>query len=242
MSGSGFDKLFPIPKSPRDAHRAYARSRGGLHVHARIADVEHPLLRRARQRENLLHHGRIRLQRHPFALAEDRGERNVGKKQPDELLGSRLKFVRRHGDTHAAPHKPRDQLRNPVVRLGVGVDMLGIVFHEIGAHGRYGIGRTKLFGQRALHEPHDAVADEMAVLLVGVLRKAAQGQNGVAGDGQIADRIEQRAVEVEDDQIGIYSRFHNHCLRPAEDAAFLIFQPRAATHSDISGLTILKIQ
>ena len=22
MSGSGFDKLFPIPKSPRDAHRA----------------------------------------------------------------------------------------------------------------------------------------------------------------------------------------------------------------------------
>ena len=71
---------------------------------------------------------------------------------------------------------------------------------------------------------------------------AAQGQNGVAGDGQIADRIEQRAVEVEDDQIGIYSRFHNHCLRPAEDAAFLIFQPRAATHSDISGLTILKIQ
>ena len=82
----------------------------------------------------------------------------------------------------------------------------------------------------------------MAVLLVGVLRKASQGQNGVAGDGQIADRIEQRAVEVEDDQIGIYSRFHNHCLRPAEDAALLIFQPRAATHSDISGLTILKMQ
>ena len=72
-------------------------------------------------------------------------------------------------------------------------------------------------------------------MLEGVTRdfprvlQAAQGQNGVAGDGQIADRIEQRAVEVEDDKRSF------HFFR-------FMFQPTAATSSDISGETILKMQ
>ena len=101
-SGSGFDKLFPIPKSPRDAHRAYARSRGGLHVHARIADVEHPLLRRARQRENLLHDGRIRLQRHPFDAGrrprrKERREKTAGRASrfPPEICSTPRRYARR---------------------------------------------------------------------------------------------------------------------------------------------------
>ena len=74
-----------------------------------------------------------------------------------------------------------------------------------------------------------AVSDEVAILLIGVLRKPPHGQYGIAGDGQVADRVEQRAVEVEDDEFGIHF-------------PFLIFQPMAATRSDISGETILKMQ
>ena len=80
--------------------------------------------------------------------------------------------------------------------------MRRIVFDEIGPHEGDVLGRAQLLGQSALDEAHDAVADERAILLVGVLRKAPQGQHGVAGDGQVADRVEQRAVEVENHELG----------------------------------------
>ena len=107
--------------------------------------------------------------------------------------------------------------------------MLRVVFYEIGPHERDVFRRTQRFGQRPFHQPHDAVADKMTVFLVGVLRKSPEGQHGVACDSQVPDRIEQRAVEVEDDEFGI------HFFR-------FIFHPTAATSSDISGETILKIQ
>ena len=100
---------------------------------------------------------------------------------------------------------------------------------RIGTHECHVPGRPQRLGQGPFDEPHDAVADEMAVLLVGVLGKPPQGQHGVAGHGQVADGIEQRAVEVEDDEFG----FHGFRF---------IFQPTAATNSDISGETILKMQ
>ena len=77
------------------------------------------------------------------------------------------------------------------------VDMREIIRHEIAPHGVDRVGRAQCFGKCALHEPHDAVAYETTVVLVTVLRQSAQRQHGVATDGQIADRVEQRAVEVE---------------------------------------------
>ena len=111
----------------------------------------------------------------------------------------------------------------------MAVDVCGVVRHEVGPHEGDVLRRAQRLGQRPFDETHDAVPDEAAILLVGVLREPPHGQHGIAGDGQVADRIEQRAVEVEDDEFGIHF-------------PFLIFQPMAATRSDISGETILKMQ
>ena len=115
----------------------------------------------------------------------------------------------------------------------MAVDMLRIVTHEVGPHERHVFRCAQLLGQGPLDEPHDAVSHETAVLPVGVLRQSAKGQHGVAGDGQVADRIEQRAVEIEDNQF----RIHRTGL-----LFFRIFHPAAATISDMSGLTRLKTQ
>ena len=62
-----------------------------------------------------------------------------------------------------------------------------------------------LLGQGALHEPHYSVADETAIVVVTVLRQVAQAEHVVAAHGQIAYRVEQRAVEVEDDEFGFHA-------------------------------------
>ena len=111
----------------------------------------------------------------------------------------------------------------------MAVDVVDVVFHEVGPGRRHVFGRAQHLGQGPFDQTQDAVSDKVAILLVGVLRKPAQGQHGIAGDGQIADRVEQRAVEIEDDKFGI------HCC-------FLIFQPMAATSSDINGDTMLNMQ
>ena len=84
-------------------------------------------------------------------------------------------------------------------------------------------------GSGKARSTQNAVAHEMTVLLVGVLRQSPHTQHGVACHGQVADRVEQRAVEVEDDEFGF------HFFR-------FMFHPTAATSSDISGETMLKMQ
>src|SRR5699024_11122762 len=74
--------------------------------------------------------------------------------------------------------------------------------HEIASHGVDRVRRAQCFGKCALHEPHDAVAYETTVVFVTVLRQSAQRQHGVATDGQIADRVEQRSVEIENSESG----------------------------------------
>ena len=229
MPRPGGDQLRTVAETPRHTRRAHPGRRRGLDVHPRIADIQHLLTRRARPCENLLDDCRRRFQRHAGTLAQHRGERHPGEEQPDELLGPGLELVRRHGQRDAPPRQFGDQLRNSVVGPRMGVDVFGVVFHEVGAHRGDGFGRAQRLGQGAFHEPQDAVADEMTVFLIGVLRQSPHTQHGVARHGQIADRVEQRAVEVEDDERSF------HFFR-------FMFQPTAATSSDISGETMLKMQ
>ena len=204
MPGAVLGELLARAESPSDPRGAYAGRGGRLHVDARVAYVERLFARCARDGEDLLDDGRIGFERHVGPLSEHRDEAGVGEEDPDQLLGARLKLVRGHGEVDAAPCQFGDRLRNACVGAGVAVDAVGVVPYEVGAHERHVFGRAQRLGQRPLHEAHDAVADERAVLFEGVLRKAAQRQCGVAGDGQIADRVEQRAVEVEDDESGFF--------------------------------------
>ena len=235
-------QLLARAESPRHAGRTHAGRSGRLHVDARIAHVEHPAGGRARGGEDLPDHGGIGLQRHAGPLAEDRREGNVGEKEPHELLGARLELVRRDGRPHAPRRQRGQQLGNPRIGLREGVDVRRIVGHEVGPHERHVLGRTQRLGQRTLHQAHDSVAHEAAIVLVGVLREPPHGQAGIARHGQIADGVEQRTVEIENHQFGIRRLFHSQSFRPPAQTALRIFQPAAATRSDISGLTILKMQ
>ena len=58
MLRPGLHEFLPGPESPRHANRTHAGRRRGLHVHARIAYVEHLPARRTGAGENLLHHRR----------------------------------------------------------------------------------------------------------------------------------------------------------------------------------------
>jgi len=156
-------------------------------------------LRHAAAGKDLLDDGRIGLQRHVGTLSEDCRKGHFGKEARDEFRGSLLELVRGHGQLHAVLREFGQQLRNASIGFRMAVDVVDIVLHEVGTRRRHVVGRTQLLGQRPLHKAQDAVADKVAILLVGVLRKPPQGQHGVAGNGQVADRIEQRAVEVEDD-------------------------------------------
>ena len=200
--GAGFHELRAGAEPPRNAHRAYAGGCGRLHVDARVADEEHPVARHGHPLQNLLRDGRIGFQGHAFALAQHGGELHVGKEACDELRGACLELVRGHGEPHTPGGERAEQLRNALVGARPEVDVRGVVLHEVAAHGGDGVGRSQGFGQGALHEAEDAVAYETAILLVGVLRQTPEGQCRVACDGQVADGVEQGAVEVEDREFG----------------------------------------
>ena len=68
--------------------------------------------------------------------------------------------------------------------------MVDVVLQKILAGGFDVLRRAQLLGQGALHEPHDPVADETAVVVVAVLRQVAQTEHVVAAHGQIAYRVE----------------------------------------------------
>ena len=164
-----------------------------------------------------------------ISSTENRIEWYLREEKPDELFGACLKLVGSHGQPHAPAHQLGEQFGDAGVGLGVGVDMFGVVAHEVSPHQRHVLGRAQRFGQGPFHQPHDAVAHEAAIFVVGVLRQSAQRQRGVACHGQVADGVEQRAVEVENRQFGLHR--------------FLWMRPStAATASDISGLTMLKMQ
>ena len=110
------------------------------------------------------------------------------------------------------------------------VDVVDVVVEKIATCGGYILRRAQLLGQGALHQAHDAVADKGAVGRIVVLWQVAQGQHVVGRFGQVANRVEQRAVQIEDCEL----RSH-YFVR-------LIFQPMAATKIDIRGLTRLKMQ
>ena len=179
--------------------------------------------------QNLLGHRRIGLQRHALALPQHSLEADVGKERPDYFFGARLELVGGYGQLHAPADEFGEQFGNAGVGFGADVEVVGVVGYEVGPHQRHVFRRPQRLGQGPFDQPHDAVAHETAVGFVGVLRQSAQSERRVAGHGQVADRVDQRAVEIENRQSGF------HDLRRMR-------HPRAATRSDIRGLAMLKMQ
>lgn len=59
-------------------------------------------------------------------------------------------------------------------------------------------------------QPHNAVADKTAILLIGMQGQSPRSQHMIAASRQIADRIEQRPVQVENHQFRIHIKSLNY--------------------------------
>lgn len=126
---------------------------GRLHVHPRIAHVEHLAGGDARRSQYFADDRRIGFERHVGTLSQNHVEADVGEIAADELLGAGLELVRRNGQPHAPPLQLGQQFGNSLVRERMFVDMREIIRHEIAPHGVDRVGRAQCFGKCALHEP-----------------------------------------------------------------------------------------
>ena len=97
--------------------------------------------------------------------------------------------------------EPRQQGRDPRVGAGADVDVGGIIRLEIRQrriHARIvGLPRGR---QRLQHQVADAVAHHAAVFVHGVQRKAARLQRVVDRCAEVFQRVQQGAVQVEEDE------------------------------------------
>jgi hypothetical protein len=79
----------------------------------------------------------------------------------------------------------------------VGVDVLVVELHKAATGLFDKFGRAQLLGERAFHKAFNSVTYHHTILFVGVGRKTLGFEDVVATDGQIANGIEECAVEVE---------------------------------------------
>ena len=200
-----FIQLRPVAEAPSHTDRP-----DRIHIDARIPGVQHRSGFRIRIGENLPHHLRIGFERDSGALTENRIETDRREIDPHQLLGTDLKFVGSDSQPDSTLHQLPEQFRNTLVGTCKTVDMFGIVSHEIRTHRRHRFRRAQLLGQRPFDQPHNAVADKTAILLIGMQGQSPRSQHMIAASRQIADRIEQRPVQVENHQFRIHIKSLNY--------------------------------
>lgn len=105
-----------------------------------------------------------------------------------------IELVRRDRQLPARTVERVHEFGNAVVRLRVQVDMVDVVVHEVAPRRHDVIRRAQLLGQSPFDETRYAVADEMTVVVVAVFRQPAFAEHEVATFGEVAYRVEQRAV------------------------------------------------
>ena len=90
VPGAALLQLGTRAEPPRDARRTDAGGGGRLHVHPRIAHVEHLAGGDARRSQYFADDRRIGFERHVGTLSQNHVEADVGEIAADELLGAGL--------------------------------------------------------------------------------------------------------------------------------------------------------
>ena len=115
----------------------------------------------------------------------------------DQPLGRQIVLVGQHADRNARLAQRLKQGQDAVIRLGAVHHALGVggaefvqadVDHRLGA---------LVFRDALLDQPPHAVADALAGLLLGHSREAAAHDRAVDAVAQVAQRVEQGAVQIE---------------------------------------------
>ena len=169
-----------------------------------------------------MHYGRIGFYRDAFPLPEDGGKRHAGKEMLHQRHGTFVVFVAGYGQEDTLPAKGFQEGFDAGVGTGVFPEVFPISGDEFGAQGG-GSFRGVLPGRKgAFDEFVDAVAHQVAVAVQGMGWVAVPFHQVVARGGQVAQGVEQRAVQVENHQF-----FHRSLRR--------IFYPDKGREESSSG-------
>ena len=109
-----------------------------------------------------------------------------------------VRLVGDHGDAPALRAKAPEELGNAGVGVRVVITVDGVVRVELRLH-RVDHVRRRAAGHRVLDETADAIANKCACLSEGLLGQACPGERVVDGEVEVLERVEEGAVEVEDD-------------------------------------------
>ena len=122
---------------------------------------------------------------------------SVGELAGDELLDREVALVGDHGQAHAGRAQVGQEIGDAGVGAGVVLAVRGVVGAEVLVDG-VPLGVVCAGGDGALHELADAVAHEAADVVERVGGHVVRREDGVDGEMQVAEAVEQRSVEVED--------------------------------------------
>ena len=186
--------------APGDGEGVDATVRGGAHVGGGIADQQGLLRAAAGFCEDFPDDLRGRFQRQAGAVAEDGDEGDPGEEAADEAFGARLEFVGGDRQPDAVCVQLRQEFRDAGVRPRPLVDVGGISGLEIGQR-RFHQRRVGILRERLRHQVADAVAHHAAVFVRRVRRQPARRQRLVHRRAEILQRVQQRPVEVEEDEL-----------------------------------------
>lgn len=220
MMGSKLFEFGTRAEAPGNATGGYAGIAGGLHIHTRVAHVEHVSGCDARGFKYLMHDGGVGLGRYAFTLAQHGAEGDGGEIVSNKLLGGALVLVGSHGQLQALALQLVEQLRDAIVG-GAQVGIVLIVIGDKGGPHTQDVGfRLLPLREGALEEFVDTVAHHEAVGS-GIMYRIAQCLEGMVGAlRQVGNGVEQGTVEVEN-----YKFLHwvNICFYPAK--VLIIFFP-----------------
>ena len=135
----------------------------GLHVHTRVAHIEHLVRQRSGLLADEVHDGRIGLHGETVALTQYSGETDVGEKVANEFLCRFLVFVGGNGQHQAVLFEGFQQLRDARIGTAVAGVVRIIIRYEVRAHEADVLLRPCLGGQSIKEQVVDAPADKVVV-------------------------------------------------------------------------------
>ena len=204
-------EFFPGAAAPGDGYGLDTGIDSGLHVHARVPDVQNgrafvgeipsgTVYSGAMYlclAENVPYYHRLRLAGYPLPLSEYGTERYFRKEMPHEPDGRGVVFVRGDGDLDALAADIRQEFRYALKGPGHIGAVLAIVRQEQAPDAQNFLLTAAGFRQGAFKEFVDAVADVGGYLRFAVDGITAGGQGLVGGRRDIRNGVQQGPVQIE---------------------------------------------
>lgn len=198
-----------VAESPQHTDTRQMAGRCRQDVHIAVANVDCRLATFAQLAKGYLNSIGCRLAPDAWGLTHSHVYQ-IAEKMPAQRLRGLHKLVADYGNLAATLLQPLKHLDDAFVRLSQVSLVLQVILPKRLKHLVHPT-LAYLLGQSSLHQFPNTVAYESAHFIKASLFVPMLTQSMIAGTGQIAKRIEQRTVEVEDIGIEFHILHHSGC-------------------------------